>query len=115
MWRRDIPRAVLFVCLAVWASSFFLPAFDSYYWSENHHVSGFGAFGYSILMGIAGVAMLRVSSPGDVRVLTDVPPVLMIGNLWLANVLLSMAPSCLPRIQRVLAIGWYFTGFLLPR
>jgi hypothetical protein len=113
MWRRDIPRAVLFVCLAVWASSFFLPAFDSYYWSENHHVSGFGAFGYSILMGMAGVAMLRVSSPGDVRVLTDVPPVLMIGTLWMANFLMVMAPFCLSRIERGVTKGGMFAGFLL--
>jgi hypothetical protein len=94
MGRRELARGILAVCLGMWAVSFFLPAFDSYYWSENHHVSGFGAVGYSILMGIGGVAMLVMSSPRDVGHFAAVPVTLMIGTLWMANVLMVMAPFC---------------------
>jgi hypothetical protein len=65
MGPREIARGIQFLCLGAWAMSFFLPAFDTYYWSANHHLSGFGAVGLSILMGIAGVSMRSVSSIKD--------------------------------------------------
>jgi hypothetical protein len=112
MGRREIARGILVVCLGAWAISFFLPAFDAYYWSENHHVSGFGAVGYSILMGIGGVAMLAVSSPRDVAHSAAVPVTLMIGTLWMANVLMVMAPFCLSRIERGVTKGGMLAGLL---
>lgn len=105
-------RGILAVCMGVWAVSFFLPAFDSNYWSENHHVSGFGAVGYSILMGVGGVAMLAMSSPKDVAHFAAVPVTLMIGTLWMANVLMAMAPFCLSRMERGVAKGGMFAGLL---
>jgi hypothetical protein len=92
--------------------SFFLPAFDTYYWSEPHHVSGFGAVGHSLLMGIASVAILRVSSIKSSRELIDFLFYFIVGTLWIANVLMGIAPLCLSQIERGLSKGGTFTAFL---
>jgi hypothetical protein len=92
--------------------SFFLPAFDTYYWSETHHVSGFGAVGRSLLMGFASVAILRVSSLKSGRELIDFLFYFVIGTLWIANVLMGIAPFWLSRIERGITRGGIFTAFL---
>ena len=98
--------------LMLWAISFFLPAFDTYYWSEYHHVSGIGALGYSILMGIWGIAILGVGDR-NMRTLADASSTLLTGTLWLANILMLASPFMLRRIERRTAKGGVFASLLL--
>jgi hypothetical protein len=63
-------------------------------------------------MGIGGVAMLAVSSPRDAGHFAAVPVTLMIGTLWMANVLMVMAPFCLSRIERGVTKGGLLAGLL---
>src|SRR5271165_6897387 len=96
--RRGIARAVLFVCLGTWLFSLFQPAFDTLYWSETHHVSGFGAIGHSILLGLGGLAMVAMSSAKDGRHMLAILVYLLMGTIWVANVVMVAAPFCLARM-----------------
>jgi len=80
MLRRDAARAALLVCLGIWIFSLFLPAFDTYYWSETHHVSGFGAIGYSLMLGAGAVAMLAMATPKNGATLVAIPVYLLAGE-----------------------------------
>jgi hypothetical protein len=56
--------------------------------------------------------MLAVSSPRDAGHFAAVPVTLMIGTLWMANVLMVMAPFCLSRIERGVTKGGLLAGLL---
>src|SRR5277367_6154319 len=113
MLRRDAARAALLVCLGIWIFSLFLPAFDTYYWSETHHVSGFGAIGYSLMLGAGAVAMLAMATPKNGATLVAIPVYLLMGTIWLANIVMVVAPFCLARMERGKAKGGIVAGLLL--
>jgi hypothetical protein len=55
---------------------------------------------------------LAVSSPRDAGHFAAVAVTLMIGTLWMANVLMVMAPFCLSRIERGVTKGGLLAGLL---
>jgi hypothetical protein len=101
---------------SAWGLGFFRYSFlrfDTYYWSETHHVSGFGAIGYSLMLGAGAVAMLAMATPKDGAVLMAIPVYLLMGTIWLANIVMVVTPFCLARMERGKAKGGIVAGLLL--
>ena len=99
--------------MALWAASFFLPAFDIY-GNQLERVAGFGAVRESMVAGLAAVTMLSFASPKDgASNFLDIALYLVYGTMWMANVVMLVSPVVLRRIEQNKWSAGPFACFLI--